>query len=144
MNNSIIVMLDDCDKVYNMSLYEYIEEQFRYAAPMLVCHVTEEEYEKMLKQIEKGCLNERLPRSSSNDIGYDKYRHFMVYDFRYHVISVADYNDYHKRGRYTLNREGLYYEEEAYQFPVDGRIYSTGFKVYTTESFEDVINHYKK
>ena len=42
---------------------------------MMVCHVTEEEYKIMLKQIKNGGLNERLPRIARDELGYNKFFH---------------------------------------------------------------------
>ena len=54
----IIVMFENEDKELNMSLYDFIDEQYRKANPIIVCHVTEEEYSNMKKQIKSGFLNE--------------------------------------------------------------------------------------
>ncbi len=68
----IIVMFENEDEELNMSLYDFIDEQYRKANPIIVCHVTEEEYSNMKKQIKSGCLNERLPRiTDDQERGYD-------------------------------------------------------------------------
>ena len=59
--SKIIAMLENEDRELNMSLYDFIDEQYRKANPIMVCHVTEEEYNNMKKQIKAGYLNERLP-----------------------------------------------------------------------------------
>ena len=45
----IIVMFENEDKELNMSLYDFIDEQYRKANPIIVCHVTEEEYAQITK-----------------------------------------------------------------------------------------------
>ena len=75
----IIVMFENEDKELNMSLYDFIDEQYRKNNPIMVCHVTEEEYNNMKKQVKSGCLNERLPRITNNQIGYNKFRYVVVY-----------------------------------------------------------------
>ncbi len=60
----IIVMFENEDKELNMSLYDFVNEQYRKANPIMVCHVTEEEYKVMLGQIKRGRLNERAKNSS--------------------------------------------------------------------------------
>ena len=52
----IIVMFENEDKELNMSLYDFVNEQYRKANPIMVCHVTEEEYKVMLGQINHGRL----------------------------------------------------------------------------------------
>lgn len=41
--SKIIAMLENEDRELNMSLYDFIDEQYRKANPIMVCHVTEEE-----------------------------------------------------------------------------------------------------
>ena len=49
--SKIIVMFEDEDKELNMSLYDFINEQYRKANPIMVCHVTEEEYKAELQKM---------------------------------------------------------------------------------------------
>lgn len=143
--NRIIVMFKDEDKEVNMSLYDFIDEQYRYANPFMVCHVTEEEYQIMLNQIKHGCLRERLSRIT--DYGYDKFRYLLAYDSLNNNISVADYDNLEKRGNYVIDSEGIHFNERGYQFPKDfgvNRFFSRELKIYTTESYEQVIEHYEK
>ena len=143
----IIVMFKDEDKELNMSLYDFIEEQYRYSNPFMVCHVTEEEYQIMLNQVKSGCLSERLSRITKMEIGYNKFRYLIAYDGLNNNLSVADYDDLEKRGNYVIDSEGIHYNEKGYQFPNDfgvDRFFSRGLKIYTTESYKDVIEHYEK
>lgn len=143
--NNIIVMFEDVDKQLNMSLYDFVDTQYRYAENIVVCNVTEEEYEAMLKQIKSGFLNERLPRATAEDLGYYKYRYLMTYDFIENALSVANYEDFDQKGKYTIDSEGLHYDKDGIQFPKDRRLCRyCKIKVYTTETYESVIEHYKK
>ena len=143
--NRIIVMFKDEDKELNMSVYDFIDEQYRYSNPFMVCHVTEEEYQIMLNQIKQGCLYERIARIT--DYGYDKFRYLLAYDSLNNNISVADYDNLEKRGNYVIDSEGIHFNERGYQFPKDfgvNRFFSRELKIYTTESYEQVIEHYEK
>lgn len=144
--NKIIIMYEDYDRESNMSLYDYIDCTYRHATPIMVCHVTEEEYSTMQKQLKSGCLNERLPRiASREEIGYNKFRYFITYDKQNNNLLVSDYNNTNKIGSYTIDSEGIHYDEKGYQFtnhPVASRMWRAERKVYTTETYEDVIKYY--
>ena len=75
---NIIVMDHDRDRIINMSLYEFIDWQYKWGNHFIVCHVTEEEYVLMVKQIGKGGLKERLARISKEELVYDKFRYLMA------------------------------------------------------------------
>ena len=146
--NRIIVMFNDEDKELNMSLYTFIDQQYRNANQIIVCHVTEEEYSIMQKQLKSGCLNERLPRISAiTDIGYNKFRYVVLYDkFENHLL-ISNYESPQELGNYTLDFNGLKYNENGFQateYPSAMRFMSCYYiKAYTTESYQDIINHYK-
>ena len=145
--NSIIVMFKNKDKELNMSLYDFIDEQYRKANPFIVCHVSEEDYQTMLKQIKSGLLNERLPIISTNDIGYNKFAYLLAYDKINNNISVCDYDHLEKRGNYVIDDKGIHFNEVGYQFPNDPaitRFFSSELKIYTTERYKDVVEHYQK
>ena len=141
-----IVMFDDKDREINMSLYDFIDEQYRKAIPIIVCHVTEKEYDSMKKQIKSGFLNERLPRVKSEDLGYNKFRYVLVYDKLENNLLVSDYDNPKKIGSYRIDTDGIHYDENGYQLtnhPDPLRFFSCTIKVYTTESYEDIIAHYE-
>lgn len=147
--NKIIVMFEDGDREINMPLYDFIDEQYRKANPIMVCHVTEEEYNNMKKQIKSGYLNERLPRiTDEGDIGYNKFRYVVTYDRISNNLLVSDYDNPDKIGSYNIDSEGIHYDEKGYQItnhPIQRRFISSFhvFKVYTTESYREIIAHYK-
>lgn len=147
--SKIIVMLENEDRELNMSLYDFIDEQYRKANPIMVCHVTEEEYNNMKKQIKSGFLNERLPRiTAKGDIGYNKFRYVVTYDKASNDLLVSDYDNPDKIGSYRIDSEGIHYDEKGYQitnYPVP-RIFAFSchtLKVYTTESYREIIAHYE-
>lgn len=144
--NKIIIMLENEDKQLNMSLYDFVDEQYRNANPIMVCHVTEKEYKIMLEQIKHGGLNERLPRITKDTLGYNKFRYLLAYDRVCNNICIANYEDFEQKGNYVVDSEGLHYDKNGLQFPNDprvSRVVGRGVKVYTTETYEDVISHYK-
>ncbi len=143
----IIVMFENEDKELNMSLYDFIDEQYRKNNPIMVCHVTEEEYNNMKKQVKSGCLNERLPRITNNQIGYNKFRYVVVYDIIEENLLISDYDNPKKIGSYTIDMEGIHYNNKGYQatnHPDLRRFASRCIKVYTTEGYDDIIAHYEE
>lgn len=142
--DKIIEMLGDRDKVLNMSLYEYIESQYKNGNKFIACHVTEEEYKCMLQQIKNGCLNERNSRISRDSMEYDKFRYMLAYNPISNNILLANYNDFNAIGTYTIDNDGIHFDEEGLQFPKDYSISRVigGTKIYTTTSYEEVIEHY--
>ena len=113
--SKIIVMLENEDRELNMSLYDFIDEQYRKANSIMVCHVTEEEYSNMEKQIKSGCLNERLPRITVQDMGYNRFRYVVTYNRLENNLLVSDYDNPNKIGSYLIDSEGLHYDEKGYQ-----------------------------
>lgn len=147
--SKIIVMFEDEDRELNMSLYDFIDEQYRKACPIMVCHVTEEEYNNMKMQIKSGYLNERLPRiTTENDRGYNKFRYLITYDKIENNLLVSDYDNPDKIGSYRIDSKGIHYDKKGYQItnhPIVGRFISSfhDLKVYTTESYKEIIAHYE-
>lgn len=143
----IIVMFENEDKELNMSIYDFIDEQYRKTNPIMVCHMTEEEYSNMKKQIKSGCLNERLPRIiDDQERGYDKFRYVVAYNSIENNLLISDYDNPEKIGNYTIDMDGIHYNEKGYQVtnhPDARRFAFFRFKVYTTESYHDIIAHYE-
>lgn len=145
MMKKIIVMFQNEDKELNMSLYDFVSEQYRHSNPIMVCHVTEEEYKIMLEQIKKGCLSERLPRTTQETLGYNKFRYLLAYDKICNNICIANYENFEQKGNYVVDNEGIHYNKNGIQFPKDplvSRFLGWNVRVYTTENYEDVISHY--
>ncbi len=142
----IIVMYENVDREVNMSLYDYIEQQYRYAIPIIVCHVTQKEYSEMQKQLKVGCLNERLPRIRNNEeIGYDKFRYLIVYDSDNKELLISDYNNPKGFGSYRVNNEGIFYNNIGYKITNHPTLNRVRYKqkIYTTETYKDVISYYR-
>ena len=144
----IIVMFENKDKELNMSLYDFIDEQYRKANPIMVCHVTEEEYSNMKKQVKSGCLNERFSVKYKNETerGYNKFRYVVTYDSFENNLLISDYNNPKKIGSYVIDTNGIHYNENGFQItnhPYPYSFTSCGSKVYTTETYEDIVSHYK-
>lgn len=142
--DKIIVM--EKDKILNIDIFEYIESQYKYQNNFVVCHITEKEYKTMVNQIKNdGCLKEKYSRIDNLNLGYDKYRYMLAYNPKTNVMHLADYNNPDKIGAYTIDENGISYNEEMEQFPNTSSfntMISKATKIYTTISYEDVINHY--
>ena len=141
----IIAMYHNKDIELNIDLYEFIYERYKYATPFIVCHVTEDEYKEMLTQIKKGYLNERNNKIKRNELGYNKSRYMVAYNPILNNITIADYNNYEKLGNYTIDDfYNITYNEKGIPFPKDKSInrYIKGIKVYTTITYEELINYY--
>lgn len=145
--SKIIVMFENEDRELNMCLYDFVDAQYRVSNPIMVCHVTEEEYINMRKQVKSGCLNERLPRiTDENHIGYNKFRYVITYDRIENNLLISDYDNPKNIGSYVIDSDGIHYNENGYQItnhPDARRFAFCGLKVYTTESYNDIIEHYK-
>lgn len=144
----IIVMFENEDKELNMSLYDFIDEQYRKANPIMVCHVTEEEYLIMKKQIKSGTLNERFSvmDKTEKQRGYNKFRYVVNYNKAKNNLLISDYNSPKKLGSYMLDSDGIHYNEKGYQItnhPFTYQFTFSSLKVYTTETYEDIISYYK-
>lgn len=143
----IIVMFENKDKELNMSLYDFIDEQYRKANPIMVCHVTEEEYNNMKKQVNSGCLNERLPMITNKEqIGYNKFRYVVTYDSFENNLLISDYDNPQKIGSYVIDTDGIHYNEKGFQITNHPYPYSfalCALKVYTTETYENIVSHYE-
>ena len=143
--SKIIVMFKDEDKELNMSLYDFVDEQYRRANPILVCYVTEREYDRMKEQLKSGALNERSQRVENR--GYNGFRYVIAYDKLENNLLVSDYCNPTKIGSYIIDTDGIHYDENGYQLtnhPNSPKFFSYTVKVYTTESYEEIIAHYEK
>lgn len=146
--SKIIVMFENEDKELNMSLYDFINEQYRNENPIIVCNVTEEEYSNMKLQIKSsGCLHERLPWIITDEQReYNKFRYVVTYDNIENNLLVSDYDNPKKIGSYIIDTDGIHYNEKGYQVTNHPDAYRFGFfriKIYSTESYNDIIAHYK-
>lgn len=143
---NVIAVFDDADRLLNINLYDFINEQYIYTNKFYVCHVTKVEFKEMLKQIKNGCLNERCLGTGINNIGYNRFRYMMAYSKINNRVLISDYNNPKTLGAYYIDESGIHFDINARQFPNDQIInrYFGGLRIYTTETFDDVIKHYSK
>lgn len=141
---SFIVMFKDEDKILEEDLFEFIEEQYRFKSRFVMCYVTENEYKKMVNQVNNGELKERNKSLRAWEYGYERYRYLAAYYPYDDEILVANYNDSSRSGSYVLDRNGFSFHEYKTQFPNDGSISSKvgGIKIYTTTTYDEFIGHY--
>ena len=97
----------------------------------------------MKKQIiTTGRLAERNPHSS---VEYDKFGYLLANDIENEIIRITNSSD--KSGSYYLDdNEILCYDSDMKPFDKDSQFSKKimGIKVYTTETYDDIINAYKK
>ena len=101
----------------------------------------------MKLQIKSGCLHERLPRIiTDEERGYNKFRYVVTYDRAENNLLISDYDNPKKIGNYTIDMYGIHYNENGYQVTNHPDAHRFGFfnlKIYTTESYNDIIAHYE-
>ncbi len=146
--SEVIAMYEEEDKELNMSLYDFIDECYRKAIPIMVCHVTNREYVNMKEQLKSGKLKERLPWiTNEKERGYNKFRYIITYDVVENNLLISDYENPEKIGTYFLDSDGVHYDEKGHQVMDTScfvyRDIRWKIKVYTTETYEDIISYYK-
>lgn len=145
--DKIIVMAKAEDMELEVPLYDFIDEQYRQNIPVLVCNVTPEEYNNMKEQLQWGGLNERIyDLCATKILGYNKCRYMITYNPFQKNMLISNYDFIYKTGAYVLDSDGLHYDKNARQIKNDLPLacYTNWeYKVYTTESYVDVLNHYK-
>lgn len=138
---SIITMNEANDKIISISIYGFIK--YYRNCPFYVCTVSNDQYKQMKKQIiTTGRLAERNPHSS---VEYDKFGYLLANDIENEIIRITNSSD--KSGSYYLDdNEILCYDSDMKPFDKDSQFSKRimGIKVYTTETYDDIINAYKK
>lgn len=142
--DKIIIMNGKRDIILDSNIYEYIDSQYKYKIKFTLCHVTEEEFEIMKKQIKMWGLKERLSKIDNMNLGYDKLRYLIDYNPVLDILNIADYDNPDKIGAYKIDETGISYDEKMKQFPMytSSEKLNEGFKVYTTATYEEIIEHY--
>lgn len=137
---SIIVMFDDVDKVLPIQIYSFINiygnESFH------VCNVSSEEYEKMIYQIETmGFLKER----HNIDCDYNKSRYLLFNDKEHGIIRISNCDSENTDVSYYLKNGILHHSSDMCPLDKDIEFIRNlpKIKVYTKESYEDIINSYR-
>jgi hypothetical protein len=131
LKQSIIVIFDDKVKILPLSIYNFIELYKN--TPFYVCNVNKKDYEKMCEQVK------------NNSFETNKYLslYLLANDVENKIIRIA--SDCHQGSEYIDENNKLCYSSEIYQFYKDPIFKSSmpSIKVYTTETYEDIINSYK-
>jgi len=138
---TIIVMLGDEDKIFHISLYDFINlysyEKF------IVSNVTENEFELMRKQVENfGALAERC--SGIYELNYKNDRYLLANDPENGITKIVDINSSEDVGCYYLSDKNMYFDKEMKKFYNDALFKKDSYsiKVYTTEDYSDVIQSF--
>ena len=102
----------------------------------------------MIKQIVGGGLYERRPSILRNeDRRYNMFRYLAVYIPVENIIHFANYENPDERGEYYISDNELLFNENMVQFPHNDFVCGTICmfpKVYTTETYDDVVSYYKE
>ena len=138
------------DNSIDMNLYSFLKLCMDSGMPFTVCNVTEEEFSAMKKDLDnRGYLSERLVNPEFHN--YYPCRWMITRSDDKNKILFADYDNPKKRGAYSFNYEthDLQYNEDEIQFLEYYHLrlidygYTSGLKIYTTETYDDVIKHYQ-
>ena len=84
--------------------------------------------------------------TNKEQIGYNKFRYVVTYDSFENNLLISDYNNPKKIGSYVIDTDGIHYNENGFQItnhPYPYSFTSYSIKVYTTETYEDIVSHYK-
>ncbi len=136
--DKIIVVYESQNKVIDMSLYDFIDIQYKNGNPFIVCNVTSDEFVNMVEQVKKGKLYELEPRLG-HSVMYNQFRYMMNFDGKSNSISIRDYDNENETGNYSLSDGQLEYVNNEGEVDFNSK---GGIKIYTMETFTKVINHY--
>lgn len=139
------------DNILNVNLYSYIQLCVEAGIPFSVCNLNEEEFKLLENEIIRYGSLDRLMSGPRRD-HYFPYRFMITRDSDNSKILFADYDNLKKRGEYSFGfkTETLNYLENSIPFTeyyspnIAKNGYTNGFKIYTTETYEDVIRHYQE
>lgn len=139
------------DSINNINVYDFIELCMSQGLPFTVCNVTKEEFKIMENELKRsGYLGERLADSRFHE--YNSCRFMITRDSDVNKILFADYNNHDKRGfyAYDFSSNQMQYFADGIQFTeyyspsIAYNGYSRGFKIYTTETYDYVVDYYKE
>ena len=119
--NKIIVVFPMREKELSISVYQFIDELYRYVSPTIICHITSEEYDKMKEQLlSSGKLKERDTSDVEQEqLGYNPSRYMLTPTRVENELLLSDYEHPDKQGSYLLKRGTLSYDENGLQVTND-------------------------
>lgn len=140
------------DSVLDVNLYSYIQSCVEAGIPFSVCNLNEEEFKLLENEIKRYGSLDRLTSARSCRNSYVPCRFMITRGSDDSEILFADYDNPKKRGEYSFDykTETLNYFENRLQFTgyyipiIIQNGYTNGFKIYTPETYEDVIKHYQE
>lgn len=139
------------NNILPMDLYSNIQSFMEADVPFSVCNLSEEEFKLLESEITRYGSLDRLISSHRHDT-YVSCRFMITRDSDHSKVLFADYDNHKKRGAYSFDfkTETLNYLEDSIPFTeyyapdIAKNGYTNGFKIYTTETYEDVIKHYQE
>lgn len=140
------------DNILNVNLYSYIQSCIEVGIPFSVCNLNEEEFKLLENEIIRYGNLDRLMSIPSCRNSYVSCRFMITRDDDDSKILFADYDNPKKRGAYEFDfkTETLGYLENSIPFTeyygsnIAKNGYTNGLKIYTTETYEDVIKYYQE
>lgn len=127
----------------DLTIYDLIKVFSHFS--FCVYSVSEKDYNMMRVQIEQGKLT-KDNYQKIKDVSCDKIKYLLVTDVKNNILRIADHDQIDVHGSYYLDDSfGLHYDKNMNQFfkESDFDDMSYGMKIYTTETFDDIINSYK-
>lgn len=140
------------DNILDVNLYSYIQSCIEVGIPFSVCNLNKEEFKFLENEIIRyGNLDRLMSIPNCKDY-YDSCRFMITRGSDDSKFLFADYDNPKKGGAYEFDyeTETLNYFENGFQFTshyipiIVKNGYTNGFKIYTTETYEDVIKHYQE
>lgn len=134
-----------------MDLYSSIQSCMEANIPFSVCNLSEEEFKLLESKITRYGNLDRLISSPRHDT-YVSCKFMITRDSDYSKILFADYDNPRKRGTYSFDfkEETFNYLENSIPFTeyyapwIAKNGYTNGFKIYTTETYKDVLKYYQE
>lgn len=134
---SVIVLLNNKDKIINISLYSFID-LYDYDS-FVVYTVSPEHYNLMKKEIiETGMLQDK-----SHPLSKPKY--LLFNDINENIVKIANPFCNNTKGGFYLSNNHMHYNENMENFYEEPNFESNlkkCIRVYTTETYEDIIKSY--
>ena len=143
-NDNLIILDENSENEVNISLYDFIDENYKNKQSFIVSNVDENEYKEMVKQLATGELHKRESLYNNDNLGYNNHRYLLAYNVNDNNILISNYENFNEIGLYIIDEKGIYFDKEEIQFQKSiNKLNNLGvIKVYTTETYFDVINHY--